>query len=277
MKAMIGLDVNAIRRFANGSVKERLGTIEAFSEIDSTNSYLMRQPGPVPGIINIAVTSNQTAGRGRQGKTWQSPPGSGLCMSVAYTFASQPDNLPALTLALGLAALDALDELGASKLELKWPNDLVALEGKLGGILTEVQNQPGTAVTVVAGLGINVDLPGNLDFGLESDWARRTVDLKSVCVAVPSYEELAGTITTHLLQAFADYERSGFAAVAERWSQYDWLRDREITIDTGQMQFSGLGAGVADDGALLIDTPESGVRRFSSGTIVIAGSRVPRQ
>ncbi len=272
---MISLDVNAIRRFANGS--ERLADIEAFAEIDSTNSYLMRKPGPAPGTINIAVTSNQTAGRGRHGKTWQSPPGSGLCMSVAYTFAARPDNLPALTLALGLAAIDALEELGASDLELKWPNDLVAMEGKLGGILTEVQNQSGTAVTVVAGLGVNIDLPGKLDFGLESDWARRTVDLKSVCVAVPSHEELAGKMTTYLLQAFGDYEKSGFATVAERWSRYDWLLGREITIDTGRTQISGRGAGVADDGALLIDTPESGIRRITSGTIVIAGSRKPRQ
>jgi len=272
---MINLDVNAIRRFANGS--ERLADIESFAEIDSTNSYLMRKPGPAPGTINIAVTSNQTAGRGRHGKTWLSPPGSGLCMSVAYTFASRPENLPALTLALGLAAIDALQELGARSLELKWPNDLVAMDGKLGGILTEVQNQSGTEVTVVAGLGINIDLPAKLDFGLETDWARRTVDLKRVGVALASHEELAGKMTTHLLQAFAEYEKSGFAAVAERWSQYDWLLGREITIDTGQTQFSGIGAGVADDGALLIDTPESGVRRISSGTIVIAGSRKPRQ
>jgi len=66
---------------------------------------------------------------------------------------------------------------------------------------------------------------------------------------------------------------SGFAGIAERWSRYDWLLGREITIDTGQMQLSGLGAGVADDGALMIDTPDSGIRRIVSGTIVIAGAR----
>ena len=274
---MISLDVNAIRRFANDSANTRLANIESFSEIDSTNSYLMRKPGPAPGTINVAVTSNQTAGRGRHGKTWQSPPNTGLCMSVAYTFAERPDNLSALTLVLGLAAIEALQELGARDLELKWPNDLVALDGKLGGILTEVQNQPGAIVTVVAGLGVNIDLPGKLDFGLESDWARRTVDLKSVCAAVPAPEELAAKLMTHLLRAFADFEESGFAAVAERWSRYDWLLGREITVDTGQVQFSGYGAGVADDGALLIDTPESGIRRITSGTIVIAGSRKLRQ
>jgi BirA family biotin operon repressor/biotin-[acetyl-CoA-carboxylase] ligase len=270
---MTSLDADAIRRFANDPVRDRLADISVFAEIDSTNSYLMQKTGPEPGMISIAATSNQTAGRGRHGKTWQSPPGSGLCLSAAYTFAVQPDNLPALTLALGLGAIDALEGLGATGVEIKWPNDLVARDGKLGGILTEVQKQSAGAVTIVAGIGINVDLQQKLDFGLETDWARNVVDLKSICEITPGHEEIAGKVISHLLQALGDFEKLGFAAVADRWSRYDWLLGREITIDTADRQFSGVGAGVADDGALLVDTPESGVRRVSSGTIVIAGSR----
>ncbi len=274
---MISLDADVIRQSVGRPAREKLAAIKVFAEIESTNSYLMQMPGPPPGKISIAVTSNQTAGRGRHGKRWQSPPDSGWCLSAAYTFASQPDNLPALTLALGLGVIDALDELGASNVELKWPNDLVALDGKLGGILTEVQNQSGSTVTVITGVGVNVDLPGKLDFGVETDWARRVVDLKSICTTAPSHEEAAGKLTTHLLRAFADFEVSGFSALAERWSRYDWLMGREITIDTGQTQLSGLGAGVADDGALLVDTQDSGIRRVVSGTIVIAGARKQSQ
>jgi biotin-(acetyl-CoA carboxylase) ligase len=108
---------------------------------------------------------------------------------------------------------------------------------------------------------------------METDWARKVVDLRSICDVTPGHEEIAGKMTAHLLQAFVDFEELGFAAVADRWSRYDWLLGREITIDTADRQFSGVGAGVAEDGALLIDTPESGIRRVSSGTIVIAGSR----
>jgi BirA family biotin operon repressor/biotin-[acetyl-CoA-carboxylase] ligase len=270
---MTSLDADAIRRFANVPVRERLANINVFDEIDSTNSYLMQTNGPEPGMISIAATSNQTAGRGRHGKTWQSPPGSGLCLSAAYTFASQPDNLPALTLVLGLGAVGALEELGATDVEIKWPNDLVAQDGKLGGILTEVQQRSSGGVTIVTGIGINVDLQRKLDFGQETDWARNVVDLKSICDITPKHEEIAGKVTTHFLQAFVDFEEQGFAAAADRWSRYDWLLGREITIDTADRQFSGVGAGVADDGALLVDTPESGIRRISSGTIVIAGSR----
>lgn len=270
---MTSLDADEIRRYANDPVRERLATIDVFAEVESTNSFLMQEPGPEPGMISIAATSNQTAGRGRHGKTWLSPPGSGLCLSVAYTFSTQPENLPALTLVLGLGVVHALEELGATDVEIKWPNDLVALDGKLGGILTEVQQRSGGGVTIITGIGINVDLQSKLDFGMETDWARNVVDLNSICEVSPTQEEIAGTMASHLLQAFVDFEHSGFTAVADKWSRYDWLLGREITIDTADRQFSGVGAGVADDGALLIDTPESGIRRVSSGTIVIAGSR----
>ncbi len=270
---MTSLDAERIRQFATDSARKKLADIEVLAEIDSTNSYLMQSPGPAPGTAKIAATSNQTNGRGRHGKTWQSPPGSGLCMSVAYTFERQPENLPSLTLRLGLGAIDALEELGAAGVELKWPNDLVALNGKLGGILTEVQPKSGRAVTVVTGIGVNVDLPDTIDFGTETDWARQVVDLKMICPAPPKLEKLAGYLTTHLLKAFVEFESSGLAAVAERWSEYDWLQGREITIDTGVGQVSGIGAGIANDGALLVDSPLSGIRRVTSGTIVIAGKR----
>jgi len=274
---MTHLDAEAIRQFANQSAKENLASIEVFAEIESTNSYLMQIPGPPPGKISIAATSNQTAGRGRHGKTWLSPAGSGLCLSVAYTFAVSPDNLPALTLALGLGAISALEELGADNVELKWPNDLVAREAKLGGILTEVQQQSGGAVTVVTGIGVNVNLRNALDFGAESDWARRAVDLQSICKIEPAHEEVAGKLASHLLQAFTRYEESGFAAIVDRWAKYDWLMGRAITVDTANHQFSGVGAGVADDGALLVNTPESGIQRVTSGSIVIAGPRADLQ
>ncbi len=273
---MSSLDAEVIQQFMSAAVRERLVHIEVFSEIESTNSYLMQMPGPEPGTLCVAATSNQTAGRGRHGKTWRSPPGTGLCLSAAYTYQQQPEDLPALSLTLGLAAIDALQDLGADRVELKWPNDLVARDGKLAGILTETKQHSASAVTVVTGIGINVDLSTEPDFGAKADWARTVVDLKSICEVEPGHEELAGQLATHLLGAFVDFEISGFAAQADRWPRYDWLLGREITIDTADVQYSGIGAGVANDGALLVETPGSGLKRVTSGTVVRAGSRGER-
>ena len=94
---MSRLDGDAVRRALSAPTVSRLDAFEAFSEIDSTNSYLMHQPAPVPGRLRVAITDNQTQGRGRHGRTWVSPAGSGLCLSLAWAFAEKPAILPALT------------------------------------------------------------------------------------------------------------------------------------------------------------------------------------
>ena len=148
---MTRLNPDVIRDSLDETVAGRLAVFEAFDEIASTNSYLMDREAPSPGQFHVALTDNQVAGRGRHGRVWQSPAGSGLALSLAYTFAAQPANLAAITLAIGVGAIEALDRVGIGGVQLKWPNDLVADDGKLGGILTETQAQPDNAIKVVTG------------------------------------------------------------------------------------------------------------------------------
>jgi BirA family biotin operon repressor/biotin-[acetyl-CoA-carboxylase] ligase len=270
---MINLDAEAIRGFLSSVARKKVGQLHTFSAIDSTNSYLMQTTGPSPGKINIAATTNQTSGRGRDGKTWHSPPGSGVCLSAAYTFSTQPENLPALTLAIGLAALTALKGLGAKGIQIKWPNDLVARDGKLGGILTEVQSQSGKGVTVVSGIGVNVDLDDDVDVEMHNDWAKRVADLGELCDTTPTHDQVAAALITQFINAFQDYEKEGFAPLVAKWSQHDWLVGRDLVIHVAQEQVRGIGAGIAEDGALLVETRSEGLRHIVSGTIVQVGPR----
>jgi BirA family biotin operon repressor/biotin-[acetyl-CoA-carboxylase] ligase len=80
---MTNLDADVIRRNIDEATAAKLSEFEVFAEIGSTNSYLMQQAVPMPGKMRVAATDNQTAGRGRHGRSWQSPPGSGLCLSMA--------------------------------------------------------------------------------------------------------------------------------------------------------------------------------------------------
>lgn len=264
------LDSDVIRRTLDEATARRLGALEVFSEIDSTNTYLMRQPGPVPGQVRVAATDNQTAGRGRAGRTWQSPPGSGLCLSMAYSFASSPANLPALTLAIGLGAISALQSLGVRGVQLKWPNDLILMNGKLGGILSESQTQSAGAVTIVTGIGLNIDLSGQPDLVVEGEWARRIVDLKSQVEELPARSAIASSLIIALSNILVDYDSAGFAQFSRRWRSYDWLFGKAVTIETANKRISGIGAGVDDDGALLVDTEGSGRQRVTSGTVTAA-------
>jgi BirA family biotin operon repressor/biotin-[acetyl-CoA-carboxylase] ligase len=267
---MINLDAGAIRESLGEAAAARLSGFDAFAEIDSTNTYLMQRDGPQPGRFHVAATTNQTMGRGRHGRTWQSPPGSGLCLSLAYSFGVLPPNLSALTLAIGIGVIDALEEAGVGGVQLKWPNDLMADDGKLGGILTESQSRVSGAVTIVTGVGLNVDLGDFSNLELDKGSVRQVADLAGCTMIPPTHDDLAARLIDNLCATFVNFEADGFERYARRWVERDWLLGRDLVIDTQQRQVAGTGAGIAEDGALLVDTGEGGVHRITSGSVVLS-------
>lgn len=270
---MTSLDRDAIHAHLGVSTARRLVRLEAFEEIKSTNSYLMAQEAPSPGLVRIALTDNQVAGRGRHGRAWQSPPGSGIALSIGYTFAEQPADLAALTLAAGLGVVDALGSIGIEGVQLKWPNDLIANNGKLGGILTETRSLPGGAIMVVSGLGLNLRLNQQIVSDLASEGGRRVVDLAGFAGSLPCRNELTARLIDGLCATFLAFEAGGFSAYVERWTEVDWLQGRSLEVDTPSASVRGTGAGVAGDGALLVLTESGDVTRVTSGTIVLAGEQ----
>lgn len=265
---MFDLDADVVRRPLSATSKSKLDQVEVFQSIDSTNSYLMEKPTPLPGRCRVALADHQTAGRGRHDRVWQSPPGTGLCLSLAYTFAAMPDRLPNLTLSLGVGVIRALSVLGIDGISLKWPNDIVALNGKLGGMLAEVRSNTDGSVTVVAGIGLNVLFIEPLDLGSEQEWAQRAVDLKSINPEIPARDVLAGTVTEHLLATLVQFEALGFNSFVDTWREHDWLFGKQIMVASTDQKFTGTAAGVDADGALLVDTKER-QERVISGSIVL--------
>lgn len=268
------IDADAVRAALGDSVLGRLANLESFAAIESTNTYLMQQAAPAPGMLSVALTTNQTAGRGRHGKTWQSPPGSGLALSVAYTFPVQPDNLAALTLAIGSAAIDALEELGVGGVQLKWPNDLIAHDAKLGGILTETRSGDTAPITVVTGMGINLDLGPGLELAADGEPARPATDLGALVPTRPRTETVAAALVNRFHDAFVRFESTGFAGFASRWADRDWLLGRDVIVQTAHARVAGKGAGIAEDGALLVEAGGA-MQRVTSGTVLTARDRMP--
>ena len=269
---MISLDAEAVRRALDVETAGRLASFDAFDEIGSTNSFLMHQARPEPGRVRVALTVNQTAGRGRHGRTWVAPRGSGICLSMSYTFGRAPENLPALTLAIGMGVIDALSRQGIGGIGLKWPNDLIAADGKLGGLLTEAQAGPGGVMTIVPGVGINVDLGEGPGIAVADHAALRVADLATFAPAVPSADDLAAALIDGLCATFLAYESSGFGDFAARWAGVDWLLGRELTVSTaGENRLAGVGAGLADDGALLVSADDGQLHRVTTGTVALGG------
>ena len=263
---MKSLDAESIRAPIADVPGACLEILEVFSEIESTNSYLLDQPAPPPGRFRVALADSQTAGRGRMDRTWQSPPSSGLCLSMAYTFRKVPAKLPALTLSLGVGVVEALQRFGIDGISLKWPNDIIADGGKLGGILTEARHGRSNNVTVVAGVGLNVDLPDDMQALDEPPLTNRIVDLGNCTDKPPSREELSVAVIESLFECLVRFESDGFAAFRDDWQKYDWLFGRQIAVARLDEHYSGIADGVDDDGALIIRT-DKGRRRVIDGTV----------
>jgi BirA family biotin operon repressor/biotin-[acetyl-CoA-carboxylase] ligase len=263
---MTVLNAERIRDPITSVAGARLDILEVLSEIESTNSYLLEQPSPAPGRFRVVLADHQTAGRGRQDRIWQSPPASGLCLSMAYTFGRVPDKLPSLTLALGIGVAEALERLGVGGISLKWPNDIIACDGKLGGILTEVQNGASDGVTVVAGIGLNVDLPDSMQLLEGPSWTNKIVDLKECTGNPPSREKLSVAVIESLIDCTIRFESDGFAPFQDSWERYDWLKGKQIVVDMPDGRCCGVADGVDYDGALSVRTGENR-RRIITGTI----------
>jgi len=261
------LHEQGIRDALPGGAAAWLEHLDVFDSIDSTNDWLAAQSPPAEGRLAAAVADYQTKGRGRRGRQWEIPPGRGLCLSVGRAMAVAAERLPALTLACGAAAADALESFGAQDVQLKWPNDLVHIDGKLGGILSEVAGRAGGATYVVVGIGINVSLPAGFEPPGEIGWGRGPAALAEMLDPVPARNRLAAALIGALQSAFDAYESAGLAPFAERWQRRDWLRGAAVTVRDGDGEVRGVAAGIDSDGALLVDSAD-GRRRIIAGDIL---------
>jgi BirA family biotin operon repressor/biotin-[acetyl-CoA-carboxylase] ligase len=268
---MSRLDEKILRRSLPEFSASRLEELELFARIGSTNTHLLGKTPPGVGRCRVAIADHQSTGRGRHNRLWLSPPGAGLYLSLAYSFAVQPKALASLTLALGVGIVGALQKLHIAGVSLKWPNDIVALDGKLGGVLTEVQSVKDAMCTVVTGVGINIKLPESLGVDVESGWAQRAVDLQTIAPDHPPREEIAALLIDALCATMTEFEAQGFAGFVDDWRQHDWLHGRQITVDMPNQQVAGVAAGIDADGALLVDTGSKRIRVISGSIVLTRG------
>lgn len=246
-------------------VGRAIGRFDVFADIDSTNSHLLRQPPPSAQHLSVALADHQTDGRGRHDRAWISAPDASVCLSAAYTFRKPPRELPPLTLALGLGiARRLMSEIDVS-IGIKWPNDLLADGGKLGGILTEVHSATDRA-TVVAGVGINVAPHARLADVSRDENAPRPTDLVTLLQAPPSRAQLAAMLVNAMFETFVTYDQAGFGAFRDAFASVDWLAGKRVGVAMPNGAIRGVAAGIDRDGRLRVDTG-SGVSHVLSGSV----------
>jgi BirA family biotin operon repressor/biotin-[acetyl-CoA-carboxylase] ligase len=247
----------------------RIGhSVEYHAEIGSTNDRA-REALQEPGGDGLAVVADlQTAGRGRRGRSWASPAGVNLMVSVGLRPRLEPAAAGLLGIVSALAVRDACAaELPGAELRVKWPNDVVAADSrKLAGLLVETTLEDGRLADAVIGTGINVN------------WRRAEMP-DDVAARATSLLELGGTVVdrvallARLLEALdaemAALER-GESPVA-RLASVSALDGRRVTVDLGADRLDGRAAGISDEGLLLLDT-ELGRVALAIGEVTSVGA-----
>lgn len=251
-------------------------TVEVLPSIDSTNTELMRRARAGQTEPTLLVAEQQTAGRGRLGRVWQSDVGASLMLSLGLPMV--PRDWSGLSLAVGVSVAESLQptlpplEPGQPpRIGLKWPNDLwLSGDRKLGGILVEtasfvapqaVHPAPahGTAARyVVVGIGINV---------LPRSGEGMSMPPGSLQDVEPGLDAPAALlrIVPPLVAMLQGFEACGFAPVQPRFAARDVLQGRPVTLSDGQ---TGTAHGVAEDGALLVHTAQ-GMQAVTSAEISV--------
>ena len=222
-------------------------------EVESTSSYLLTQALNRPQRTQVCVAERQTAGRGRRGREWQSAYGTSLTMSLLWRADNGVAALAGLSLATGVAIAQSLENLGGYNLQLKWPNDLVYRDAKVGGILIEVSGDAVGPCYVVIGIGLNVcaTIRQSSMQKIEQPWCNlRELDPDTLL----SRNSLCASIIESLLNMLQRFNREGFPVFREAFLKRDALYRREVKVLRGERETLGRAMGVADDGSLLLDT-----------------------
>jgi BirA family transcriptional regulator, biotin operon repressor / biotin---[acetyl-CoA-carboxylase] ligase len=240
-----------------------LSRLEVYPVLDSTNAYLMaRAREGWPGGA-VCLAELQEAGRGRQGRSWQSPFAAGLAGSLLWRFQVAPAALSGLSLATGIAVARALRDLGVAEVGLKWPNDVLWHERKLGGILLESGGGAG-AFYAVAGVGLNVAMPAAAGTLIDQPW----VDLREILGAGRvSRNRLAALLIGELIETFTRFEFGGFADLTAEWAGFDRVAGRRVTLKLPHTTVTGIARGVDATGALLLETADGRIQPYLGGEI----------
>ena len=226
----------------------------------STNSVLLEERGAACVLL---AAEAQTAGRGRRGRRWHSAPGTGLTFSLARRVRRPLRELAGLSLVAGVAVSRALRALGVANAALKWPNDIVVGEAKLGGILVETRGSTGT-VRAVIGIGINC----RRDSALSVKLGRAVGFLDQFLSPLPSRSAILEKIGAALMEALDAFEAEGLESFRGEWEAMDAHAGQRLRVRLADGRvLTGVAAGLAEDGGLRLQTLQ-GVRAVHSGRVV---------
>jgi BirA family biotin operon repressor/biotin-[acetyl-CoA-carboxylase] ligase len=218
-----------------------------YDKIDSTNSAAVRllaSEGVKPFVV---LAEQQTSGRGRRGRKWQSPFAENIYYSLAWPVVGGARQLQGLSLVVGLAVLSTLRVFGLMSAGLKWPNDILLNGKKLAGVLLELVGDLADVCHVVIGVGVNVNMLSDVG-AIDQPWTSLALGTGQAVDRNAFVNELNRQLQKYL----AKHQQYGFPAFMLEWQAYDLWLGRAVVLSTAAEVASGVASGVDETGALIM-------------------------
>jgi BirA family transcriptional regulator, biotin operon repressor / biotin---[acetyl-CoA-carboxylase] ligase len=237
-----------------------------YFKTDSTNrvAFELGHAGEPEGAIVLA--EEQSAGRGRAGRTWHSERATGIYVTLLLRPKLAPVQAPLLTMMAGLSAHTAVEAAAGLAVDLKWPNDLIIRGKKAGGILTEMHAEPGLVHFVVVGIGLNVNqerFPGEL--------AGIATSLRQETGKPQSRMELLVRLLREFENDYNRFLREGIAGVTQRFEVVSsYAHGKKVRVTNGTESYVGTTAGLGPEGLLQVEREDGRVVTVIAGDVAEA-------
>lgn len=243
--------------------------IHYFDEVGSTQKVAaeLAEEGAAHGTVVIA--ERQSAGRGRMGRAWHSPPGLNLYQTIILRPAMLIAEVPRLSLVAGVAVAEALETVAPGLVALKWPNDLWLKGRKTGGIIAEAVTDPGRGLRcVLLGIGVNVNLAAEQ---IPDDLRGKATSVRIATGRQCDRIALEAALCNRLDSRYMEVQDHGFAALRPAWEAYSALTGKHVTVIDASGRIAGTVRGIDAEGALMLET-ESGPVRILTGEVTVEGA-----
>ena len=256
--------------YAERVLRKGLGTevfgnkIYTFDTIDSTNNCAKAVADIGASEGTVVISEEQTAGRGRLGRPWFSPPSQNLTFSIVVRPQLNNDVLNLLPLYAAVAVAEAIERATSLKVECKWPNDLLINRKKVGGILIEGCFKEGKIEYAVIGVGINV----NLDV-FPPDLSQKASSLRIETNAEIDRARLFQEILRSLELHYRRFLQKGFQSVVPEWTSHSSMLGKTITVSQHGNALSGVVKGFSQDGGLLLQTNGTVMTLFAGDVSIL--------
>lgn len=238
-------------------------TLHYFESLTSTNEVAHKLAAEGAQHGEVVICEEQTAGKGRRGRHWQSPRGVNLYFSVVLRPDLPPQRAPELTLVAAVSLAQTLREAGANA-SIKWPNDLVIDDLKVAGILTELSADQERVNYAVLGMGVNVncrreDLPPEVASIATSLMLARGERVPRALFAAALWARLEGWLERHATE--------GFGVVREAWKELSSTLGQKVLVKEERRELVGIAEDIDESGALLVRREDGGLERVVAGDV----------